>query len=99
VVLAVPEVNTLDYAALTWQVDDTRFSAVRDASAYWNLFLRAVSVPDNDALKIDRAATDAQLDGSKTSFRPAHFNAVVVHGAIHMEFSQESPASSLGICG
>jgi hypothetical protein len=99
VVLAVPEVNTLDYAALAWQIDDTRFSAVRDASAYWNLFLRAVSVPDDDALKIDRAATDAQLDGSKTSIRPAYLDAVMVHCAIHVGVPQECPASSLDIYG
>jgi hypothetical protein len=58
VALAVPEVNALDHSPVTWQIDGSGVSAVRNVSAYRNLLVGAVSEANNDVLKINRTATD-----------------------------------------
>jgi hypothetical protein len=67
IILAIPKVEALDDTPLTRQIDDPRLSAVRNASPYWDLFLRAISIPDNYALKVNCATTDSQLDGAVRS--------------------------------
>ena len=52
--------------------------AVLNARAYRDLFLRTVSIAVDDPLKVDRATTDRQLDGTVGASRPANFDAVMV---------------------
>ncbi len=78
---AIPELDTLDNAAITGQIDGTGAPARRDAVTNDQFFILAVAVVYNHAFEENFAAADAQLNGAEPPVVMPDVNIVVILAA------------------
>jgi len=90
-IFAIPEFDGFDDAALAGKIDGVRRTAGRDAIPDQEFLMRAIVEVDKDAVEINSAAIDADLDGAESAIMLADVNAVVVSTTVHVSVAEIVP--------
>ena len=77
------------------QVDDAGCTSGRDDGPDRELFLRAVSEANNDAIEADVTAAHAKLNGAEGAVVAADVDAVVIDVAVHVRIPEHDHSSVL----
>src|ERR1700686_2179447 len=93
---AVPEFYTIDGAAFAGELDLASFSAGANALSDGKLFLPAVGEMNDNALKLNRTTTNAQLNLVKRARCAAHMNRFVVLTFIDVGCAEQNPMLGVG---
>jgi hypothetical protein len=78
----LPEINLVDSAPCTGQIDGTAGGAGLNHIANGNLLMLAIPIANDDVVEVNRAAVHANLDGSKGAVI-VDLNGVVVRLTIY----------------
>lgn len=84
----VPHHDFSDDPFVAWQVNDPAHAAGSETFAEIYLVYLTVAVVDGQFVHVDRAAFDAQLDGTEYPIRPGHQDLVAVDAVIDLSGAQ-----------
>jgi hypothetical protein len=93
---AVPEFYTIDGAALAGELDLASFSTGANAFGERKLFVRAISEMNDNALKLNRTTTNAQLNLVKRARGAAHMNRFVILTFVNVGGTKQNPMLGVG---
>jgi hypothetical protein len=90
-------VNELDVvygAVVAAQINGARLAAGGDSLPDIDLFIAAVGVMNDHAVKLNRRAFDSDLNSLEPAAPAAYLDSVTIHSSVHAGLSQKNPTTT-----